>query len=216
MQNKSKITAILFLPMLLFNFQNCSKIGTSGIAVEDKSLTPVSVQTLPPNGTASPPQVTTPPDNENQNSNQDHETPDISDPNEPAPEIADSDVVEAIKVCKKNYTSNAAENLSVKFNHENLSLAAKSVSSIKGNHGNVLIDAAKDNAAVGTVFINHSTLILCNFSHIMQIKGPHNKIVVMGGSIDSAFLIHSTLSLVNASVSNVTGSHSIVKTYTLK
>lgn len=126
-------------------------------------------------------------------------------------------ITDAIKACNDpKLLSQPSDNLILQFNHENIELDANSVSSIQGNWGRYVIirAAAKENAKVGSVHVNHTTLILCNFAEIKEIKGTHNRIIVVDGKIQEIHANNSNISLVNASVEKSKGSNSVVKSYT--
>lgn len=128
-------------------------------------------------------------------------------------------ITDAIKACSDpKPLSLPSDNLVLQFNHESIELDANSISSIQGNWGRYVIirAAAKENAKVGSVHLNHTTLILCNFAEIKEIKGTHNRIIVVDGKIQEIHTNNSNISLVNASVEKSKGANSVVKSYTKK
>lgn len=286
--NPLKVIAFVSLPILLVSFQNCSKVGTNGIAV-DQLQSAESTQLLPPvagagavdpagsvppknsdpgsvtpssNGQTSSQtssQTTNPTPNQpssrtsnqttsqtsnqtaNQTNNQtshqnchtsttkdheqhiaagnkkdnDDEDDDDDRDDDHSKKMSDKYIVEVIKACNDpKALSQPSENLILQFNHENIELDANNVSSINGNNGKfILVRAAKENATVDSIHVNHTTLILCNFADVKAIKGTYNKIIVVGGKVHEAQENHSEILLVNASMEKNKGSQTIVKSY---
>lgn len=271
-----RVLLIIGVPTLLLAFQNCAKLGTNGIAIDDQTLAleQVAVVDQPSSEVSDEDAVVSNEDEVVQNDNPGevpHNEPAHNDVPVPVPapscgggssviigdaeqevtntnttvgnssdvtntdgvvnsnpeinpnpvvspqEVTDKDVEDAIRLCKgEEARSAAADNLKLFFNHEVVSMDARNVESIRGNHGVVLLRASQADGEVGEVKVNHSKVVLCGFKSVKRIKGPHNLVIVVGAKISEVDLVHSTLILVNGSAENVKGVQSVVKNYSLK
>ncbi len=231
-----QIVTIAALPVLLFGFQNCSKLGTNGIAVSDSNLSMGSVEvhpvdTMPPSSSAGETQTDTspatpsggsqteaPPASSSEEGQVETLPSVVDDDTTPAKDIDDSEVADAIKSCdKQGALFQLSTDLNLKFNHENVEVDADKVSSLSGNYGGfVLVRANQQSASADSIHVNHSTLVLCNFAKIGGIKGTFDKIIVVGGEIQNLQLNNSNLALVNSSVKNTKGAGTTIKHYSLK
>lgn len=268
--NWFKIGAIICSPLLLISFQNCSKLGTNGIAVDDQVLSLDTTQVvndpaIPPADSAAGSDIQDPSSSDQQlippvsssdgdESKPPHDMPAPSDDDHEAPPVvgsnddndcsddedenemeddeqascvegtckdieidsSDEAVAEMVLSCKKPVSENA-QDLDLKFNHESVELDAKNIKRLKGNYGKpVIVRAAISDAHAKEIKVNHSIVVLCNYADIKRIRGSHNHIIVVGGKIKEIKLNHSVLSLIGATVEKAKGSHSLIKSYSLK
>ncbi|WP_295905609.1 hypothetical protein [uncultured Bdellovibrio sp.] len=233
--NKTHIIVAIFAPVLLFGFQNCSKLGTNGIAVDDQKLTLEGIEVADPVVGAEEPAVETEtpvketPNNGsnsggnnggNGGSSPTEGTEVVSQPNDPSAseDIEDPEIAEAVKACQASEPlAEQVNDLDLKFNHESVKVDVHRVTALQGTFGSYVLIRASGNAAVAeSIHINNTTLILCNFAQIQNLKGSQNRIIVVGGEIAESLLNNSTLALVNADAPNTKGANTIIKHYSLK
>ncbi|WP_374073659.1 hypothetical protein [Bdellovibrio bacteriovorus] len=226
--NKTYIFVVMLTPVLLFGFQNCSKLGTNGIAVSDQKLSLEAIDIAEPVADVEEPGADPVKDIEEPKkevpSNGGSTTPDnaedVSQPTTPTAleDIEDTEVAGAIKACQASEPlTESVYDLDLKFNHESIKVDVQRVTALNGNYGSyVLVRASEDSGVAQSIHINNTTLILCNFAQIENIKGTQNRIIVVGGNIQDAQLNNSTLALVNAEAASVKGPNTIIKRYSLK
>ncbi|MEK2645837.1 hypothetical protein [Bdellovibrio sp. BCCA] len=229
----TQIAIIIIVPALLFGFQNCSKLGTNGIAVNEKVLSLDSVQVAEPvavdpvNDSGNDPVTSAPNNGGGKGDNGVKEDPSTevevgSQPTpsttDPAPaDIPDDEVADAIRACQSETPLEVIPDLDLKFNHESVSVDVQKVTALKGNYGSsVVVRAQNEGALAESIHINNSTLILCDFAHIENIKGTQNHIIIVNGEIEDLQMNNSTVALVNAQVKSAKGPNTVIKNYSLK
>ncbi|WP_374029940.1 hypothetical protein [Bdellovibrio bacteriovorus] len=238
--NIKLILTIIVIP-LIFAFQNCSKLGTNGIAIDEQKLSLDAVEITDPTmpidvgditDPVTPTNPATPDDNSDDSSNEgdvDDEvvvvTPPSTQPSQPntdtPQEIVDREVADAISDCRSSTPlSEVVAELDVKFNHEALQADVQKIVSLKGVFGSKVVvraqGASLTSREADEVHINHTLLVLCDFDNIEKIKGTQNRIIVVGGEIQSISVNNSNVSIVNAKVQSVSGPNNVIKYYSLK
>lgn len=239
-RNATYVLWLIGVPVLILGFQNCGRVGTNGIAVDGQQLSLVDQEIETPSEGEKPPTPTT---GEGDGQGQESEEPGVvivdegtGQPGNPKPpvttnpgkgcgkdknpptqtsDLADSDVAKAVLQCKTSGQKSVAV-LNLQYNHENVTVDADYVSSVKGVWGSAVVRASHATAKAQSIQINNSTLVLCNFQEVAQIKGTNNKIVVVGGEIKNLEVNNSVVSLVEAKYLSKKGPNTVVRNYSLK
>ncbi|WP_413612314.1 hypothetical protein [Bdellovibrio sp. HCB-110] len=244
-----QIVTIVLTPVILFGFQNCSKVGTNGIAVDDKALSLEAIEVLEPMtpvaedepsvqpeqsevvdneepAVSSPPPTPTQPGHSKDPKEEEPEESEIVDngntntntDSQPPSQIEDPEILDAIASCDKSADNvQTASDLGLSFNHESIEANADTVSFLKGNYGTpVIIRAQQESSTAKSIHVNHTTLVMCKFATLENIKGSQNRIIIVGGEVKSAHLNNSMLTLVNAKSTEVKGANTIIKEYSFK
>lgn len=193
---------LLLCSLMILSFQNCSKIGNNAVVFEGESLGLSDDLYIPGEqvGAAEPPG-----------------SADGKDKSPETPVTSESEIAEVVALCRAGEkASGFRESQVIQVVQESLDSIVNTVSSLNSVHSRVVLRAAGAQSSVGDVQGVHSDLVLCGFSKTSSIRATQSRIFVVGGSIGSAHLVHSSMILINAKVKDHGGVESVIRTYSLQ
>ncbi|WP_347356884.1 hypothetical protein [Bdellovibrio sp.] len=195
---------LLLCSLMILSFQNCSKIGNNAVVFEGESLG-LSDELLIPGG--DPVSVSEP-------------APNPADGKDKTPEMpvtSESEIAEVVALCRDaEKASGFRDSQVIQAVQESLDSIVNLVSSLNSVHSRLVLRAAGAQSTVGDAQGVHSDLVLCGFSKISSIRATQSRIFVVGGSVGSAHLVHSSMILINAQVKDHGGVQSVIRTYSLQ
>ncbi len=210
--------------VLMVAFQNCSKIGTNGIAIEENSLSldqveivdqPDVVVDLPDEEEPAAP-VKDPvkePGKEGGGETDDVEAEDDGG----CKDVKDDEVAKAVAMCSnEGKTQGFVSDQEIKVVHGKADYNVDQVAKLSGVHSTVVLRAASADSKIVEARNVQGLVVLCGFAEVEGLDSVQGKVIVVGGRVREAKLVQSTLVLVNASLQSHTGVKSRVKTYSVK
>lgn len=223
----SRWAVVFWCGLMVVSFQNCSKIGHNGVAFQSESLglaseVPVAVPgqvEIVDDGEGDGQSPSNPGGNGKENPGKDGEvaSEEQAPSEEPRPEITDKEISEIVALCNDiEEASGFNESQSIRVVHDSFDSIVNKVSSFSSVHSRVVLRAAGAESKVDDSQLVHSDLVLCGFSNLGSIRSTASRIFVVGGTVQDAHLVHSSMVLINAKMNDYRGVKSVIKRYSLQ
>lgn len=185
--------------LMVVSFQNCAKIGHNAVEFQGESLDLPSEVVMPSE------QLVVDSDNAQPGAG-------TGAPDKEPPAVSGGEIAEIVALCQDSErASGYNESQTMHLVQEKLDSIVGNVSSLSLVHSRVVLRAAGEAAAIDDAQLVHSDLVLCGFSKIRKIRSTQSRIFVVGGSVQDAVLVQSSLFLINAELKNHSGVSSTVK-----
>lgn len=204
-------TLVLGGLLLVISFQNCSKIGNSGVAFSGPdSLELASEEQVAPQGADLPalPDQAAAGDLPKGPSSPDKSADE---------EVTDEEVAKIIALCKdSDQAAGFDESQSIRVVQESFDTIVNKVASVQAVQSRLVLRASDAQSKIDDAQIVQTQLVLCGFADIGSLRSTKGRIFMVGGSIQSAQLVQSTLVLIDANVKDHRGVKSSIKRYSSK